>query len=303
MATPLPFPAWVPPCLLWVVGRGGRVTCECKEHSQNTSHPAKHNAPRWRITSGGSPDAHGVAGRTEGQSRASAGSCSGKAMPALAHMRKTTRADSDPGSFTAPTFSLEQILNNVSSGLSPSTVSINTMCVHAQTGHFSPLTSHHVCASRSGPGVPPALGSPARPKPDPILAPAQSRGSRGWRAGDDAIQEMQIPIYSTAPTSLSALRLVLESWQGHGAGTEGWVLASPHAGLLPARHIPAIPGDPSLSRGGTTALAHTILSPLSAPQKNKQLHNQGSQLPNPSLFFQNQEKNLGPRKPLLLGDH
>lgn len=184
-------------------------------------------------------------------------------------------------------------------------VSINTMCVHAQTGHFSPLTSHLACASRSGPGVPLALGSPAPPKPDSILAPAQSRESRGWRAGDDAIQDMQIPAYSTAPTSFSALRLVLESWQGHGAGTEGWVLASPHTGLPPARHVPAIPGDPSLSRGGggTTAVAHTILSPLSAPQKNKQLHNQGSQLPNPSLSFQTQEKSLGPRKPLLLGDH
>lgn len=52
------------------------------------------------------------------------------------------------------------------------------------------------------------------------------------------------------------------------------------------------------------ALAQVISSPLVAPQKNKQLHNQHSQLPNPSLFFQNQEKKPWPKKAsLLLGDH
>lgn len=120
MATLLPLTARVPPCLSWVVGRGGRAACERRKCPQNASRPAKHNAPKQRITNGGSPGCTWrggggrqlpTAGRTEGQSGASARSRSYKAVSAHpAHVQQITRADSNPGSFTALIFSLERTL-------------------------------------------------------------------------------------------------------------------------------------------------------------------------------------------------
>lgn len=85
--------------------------------SLNATCPAKHNAPKQRITDDSSPGCEWcggggrqlpTAGRTEGQSGALADSRSCKAVPAHpAHVQQITRADSDPGSFTALIFSLE----------------------------------------------------------------------------------------------------------------------------------------------------------------------------------------------------
>lgn len=127
-------------------------------------------------------------------------------------------------------------------------VSINATCAQHTAGSFlsTDIPPWAVCVSGSGSGVPPGLGSPAAPKPDPVPAPAWSRGSSGWCSRDDAIQEMQVPFHSTAPTFPSAARLFSGSQQRHSGRTEGWVPASPHTGLPPVTRVPVIPGDPNL---------------------------------------------------------
>lgn len=202
-------------------------------------------APPGRAWHGGGGGQLPRAGRTEGQSRALAGSRSCKAAPAhLAHVQRITRADSDPGSFTALMFSLERTLPEQARQWIKHQYGFHQhhVCVHTQPGPFSPPASRrgqHVCADRG-------LGSPAAPKPDPVPAPAWSRGSSGWCSRDDAIQEMQVPFHSTAPTFPSAPGLFSGSQQRHGSRTEGWVPASPHAGLPPVTRVPAIRGYPNL---------------------------------------------------------
>lgn len=128
------------------------------------------------------------------------------------------------------------------------------MCTHSRVISLHRHPTMGSVWKQIGSGVPPVPGSPAPPKPDPIPASARSGESSNCHSRNDAIQEMQVAIHSMAPTFPSAPRLFLGSQQRHGAGMEGWVPASPHAGLPLVTHVPAIPSDSDLRWRGPQLL-------------------------------------------------